>query len=314
MAVPTVFLFSGQGSQYYQMGRELFEQDPTFRSSMLHFDSIVREDIGVSILDTLYDNAHTRAQPFDQIVLSYPAIFMVEYSLAQMLIRRGIRPDLTLAVSMGSFAAAAVAGCFSPEDALANLLAQAKLIEAHCPRGAMIAVLGEASALHDPSIEDNCEIAAENAPGNFVVAAPQERVSATMAHFKELGFLTQSLPVSYPFHSRWIDPMKDKMLSVLASLQSGPARISMICCVDATRIESLPPDHLWKVARRRIMLARTVQQLEQTGTYRYVDVGPSGTLATILKYVLPKTSDSSINHTLTPFGRDLRQIDALAPA
>src|SRR5436190_1548109 len=103
-------MFSGQGSQCFHMGRDLFRKNDTFREWMVRLDEIAQRSSGRSVLDTLYSDGKGKGDPFDRTVLTHPAIFMTEYSLAQSLIHAGVHPDMVLGVSLGSFAAAAVAG------------------------------------------------------------------------------------------------------------------------------------------------------------------------------------------------------------
>src|SRR5215212_6073962 len=117
MSLHNVFLFSGQGSQYFQMGRALFETNRTFRTWMTRLDDLARQCSGRSVLDTLYSDRYAKGDPFDRTLLSHQAIFMVEYSLAQTLIEAGVWPDLVLGASLGSFAAASVAEILAVEDA-----------------------------------------------------------------------------------------------------------------------------------------------------------------------------------------------------
>src|SRR5579872_4118204 len=103
-------MFSGQGSQYFQMGRSLYDNNDTFRHWMMQLDGIARELSGNSVIEALYAPQRRIGDVFDRTALTHPAIFMVEYSLAQTLIHAGVCPDIVLGVSLGSFAAAAVAG------------------------------------------------------------------------------------------------------------------------------------------------------------------------------------------------------------
>src|SRR5262245_63688851 len=137
----TVFMFSGQGSQYFHMGRALYDDNDTFRDWMIRLDDIARGASGRSVIETLYSDAHGKGDPFDRTLLTHPAIFMVEYSLAQSLMRAGVWPDIVLGASLGSFAAAAVAGFIGVEDALTAVMRQATALEECCEPGGMIAVL-----------------------------------------------------------------------------------------------------------------------------------------------------------------------------
>src|SRR5438309_2432939 len=135
-------MFSGQGSQYFQMGRELFQTNDTFRNCMVRLDTIAKELIGDSVVGTLYSDASRKGDSFDRTLLTHPAIFMVEYALAQAWIHAGVLPDMVLGASIGSFAAATVAGFIEVKDSLASVVRQAIALE-ECERGGMIAVLAD---------------------------------------------------------------------------------------------------------------------------------------------------------------------------
>ena len=168
-----VFMFSGQGAQYFQMGRVLFEKNHVFRDSMLDLDGVARRLLGESIVGALYETSKGISEIFDQIRLTHPAIFMVEYAMARALISAGVMPGCLLGVSLGTFAASVVAGCLEPESALEMVIEHASAIEAECPRGIMIAVLAPLSLAQENFLKDRCEVAAVNSDGHFVISAPQ---------------------------------------------------------------------------------------------------------------------------------------------
>src|SRR5690349_3091584 len=104
----TVWMFSGQGSQYFRMGRDLYDTDPAFREAMSQCDRHLKVLMGESILDVIYHGSESRASvEFDNILHTHPALFCVQYSLAQTLLRRNLKPDLLLGYSLGEFVGAA---------------------------------------------------------------------------------------------------------------------------------------------------------------------------------------------------------------
>src|SRR5262245_6272077 len=136
-------MFSGQGSHYLQMGRALFDDNRIFRDWMMRLDDFVRQSSGTSVIETLYSDRHKAGDSFDRTLLTHPAIFMVEYSLAQTLIDLGVQPDMVLGVSVGTFAAATVAGFLGVENALTAVMRQASALEENCEAGGMTAVLAD---------------------------------------------------------------------------------------------------------------------------------------------------------------------------
>ena len=313
MPVPeTVFMFSGQGSQYFQMGRELFEKNDTFRDWMVRLDDIARRASGRSVIETLYSDSQGKGDPFDRTLLSHPAIFMVEYSLAQTLIHAGVSPDIVLGVSVGSFAAAAVAGFLDVDDALTAVTRQAMALEECCEAGGMIAVLGDPALFSEDFLGGRSELAAVNFASHFVVSARRTELAEIEAGLRRRGVAYQRLPVSFAFHSQWMDKAKGPFESFMRSIACERGRLPLVCCDQTAILSDLVDGFFWDVVRHPIRFRETIARLEQQAPRRYIDVGPAGTLATFLKYGLPGTTASTLHAILTPFGADQRNLAAVA--
>lgn len=309
MSARTVFMFSGQGSQYYQMGKQLFEGHSVFRQWMIRLDELARELSGDRVIDAVYSSS--KAEVFDQTRLTHPAIFMIEYSLAQCLVHEGIKPDLTLGTSLGSFAAATVAGYLDVEDAMAAVLNQAQAFEVSCERGGMIAIVADPTLYHESFLREHSEMAGINFASHFGVSAPQANLATIESTLKQRGVIHQRLAVSFPFHSRWIDNAAAGFNSFMRSVPWRKGRLPLVCCEQAATLTELPEDFFWRVVRHPIRFREAVAHLEQRGKHRYIDVGPSGTLATFVKYGLPKSSESTAHSILTLYGQDQKNLTAL---
>lgn len=194
----TIFMFSGQGSQYFQMGRELFEKNNTFRDWMIRLDHIARQSSGLSVIENLYSDAHGRGDRFERTLLTHPAIFMVEYSLAQTLIQTGTKPDMVLGVSMGTFAAAAVAGFMSVEDALAAVVQQAMALEEFCESGGMTAILADPALFAEDFLKSRSELAGVNFSSHFVVSATSAGLAEIETALKKQHVGFQHLRFRFP--------------------------------------------------------------------------------------------------------------------
>ena len=310
----TVFMFSGQGSQYFQMGRELYDCDDTFREWMIELDDIAQDVSGRSVIETLYSGARGKGDPFDRTLLTHPAIFMVEYSLSQSLIHAGVRPDMVLGVSLGSFAAAAVAGFINVEDALTAVMGQAIAFEECCEPGGMIAVLADPALFAEDFLSGRSELAAVNFSSHFVVSARRAELAEIEAALMSRNIGYQRLPVSFPFHSQWMERAKARFESFMRSIRLKRGRLPLACCDQSTILFDLSDDYFWNVVRRQIRFRETIERLEREGARRYIDLGPSGTLATFLKYVAPATTRSTAHAILTPYGFDRKNLAALLAA
>jgi bacillaene synthase trans-acting acyltransferase len=310
----TVFMFSGQGSQYFQMGRELYDCDATFREWMIRLDGIAQELSGRSVIETIYSDARGKADIFDRTLLTHPAIFMVEYSLAQSLIQSGVRPDMVLGASLGSFAAAAVAGFISVEDALTAVTRQAIALEECCEPGGMIAVLADPELFAEDFLSSRSELAAVNFSSHFVVSARRADLAEIEVALMKRNIGYRRLPVSFPFHSQWMERAKARFESFMRSIRLKRGRLPLACCDQSAILFDLSDDYFWNVVRRQIRFRETIERLEREGARRYIDLGPSGTLATFLKYVAPATTRSTAHAILTPYGFDRKNLAALLAA
>jgi bacillaene synthase trans-acting acyltransferase len=306
-----VFMFSGQGSHYFQMGRELFEKNETFRNWMVRLDEIPRQLSGKSVVEVLYCDLYVKGDPFDRTLLTHPAIFMVEYSLAETLMDAGVQPDMVLGASLGSFAAAAVAGFLDLEDALSSVVRQAMAFEEYCEPGGMTAVLADPALFAEEALSGRCELAAINFSSHFVVSARWAELVEIEAALNQRKVGYQRLPVSFPFHSQWIDKAKVPFESFMRSVPRKQGRLPLACCDHSDILSGLSDDYFWNIARRPIRFRETIARLEQQGPCRYIDVGPAGTLATFLKYGMPVPTRSTVHTILTPFGFDQKNLTAL---
>ncbi len=308
MNKPIVFMFSGQGSHYYQMGLEMFEQHPTFKKWMLNLNEIASDMLGESVLAKLYDKTKSKSDLFDQTLFTHPAIFMVEYALAQVLLECGIEPDYVLGTSMGEFASVAVAGVMPVEETLKAVVKQAQVLEAHCPKGGMTAVVHKATLFNETPFNKS-ELASVNFHSHFVVSSKLESLLDIENFLQEKHIAYQRLPVSIGFHSALIEPAA-LIYTDFVSLQTyQPPKIPLISCVHADIITSLTQNYLWEAIRKPIAFQQTVQRLEAKQAYLYLDLGPSGTLANFVKYNLNKHSKSKSFPILTPFGQSLPNLE-----
>lgn len=309
MSVKTVFMFSGQGSQYYQMGKQLFDTDAVFRNWMTRLDDLAFKISGKRIIDAVYSQA--KSDTFDAIEFTHPAIFIVEYALAQCLIAQEIRPDLTLGSSLGSFAAAAVGGYIDPDDALAAVLEQAASFDASCARGGMIAILADPSLYQEDFLKRHSAMAGINFSSHFAVSAAHAELDGIEAALRQRGITYQRLAVSYAFHSSGVDLAEEQFGWFMKSVPLCKGTLPLVCCERGAVLSELADGYFWRVVRQPIRFREAIAYLEAQGTHRYIDVGPSGTLATFVKYALPDHSGSSAHAILTPYGQDQKNLASL---
>lgn len=311
MNKPTIFLFSGQGTHYYQMGREFFEKEKTFKKWMLIGNDLFYRTTGIDLLKELYDENHKISELFNKTLLTHSAIFLFEYALSQVLLEKGIFPDYVLGASLGEFVAAAVSEALSFEAALLAVIRQAESLEQYCPNGGMLAILGPVELYQEKPIAALSELAGVNFSKHFVVSGKQKDLAAIEFFLKEKGVVAQSLAVSHGFHSSYIDAAKNIYLEKIKDLSLNKLKVPWISCSKAQTLSAITKEHLWDVVRQPILFQKTIQQLEAIGNYTYLDLGTSGTLATFVKYNLLPPSGSQVMPLLTPFGSHLHKLELI---
>ncbi len=307
-----VFAFSGQGSQYYHMGYDLFNNNPVFRRHMIYLDEIAAAISGESVIEELYNQRRKKNDNFNHLIYSHPAIFMVEYALTQVLIEKGIQPDYVLGTSMGEFASLAAAEVINAEKLLEAVLKQAELLESLCPKGSMIAIMGDCKLYEQvPLLHENSYLASVNYDSHFVVTASVERVSTIESCLKELDILYQVLPVAYGFHSSLIDQSAEEYKKFIEYNTYGSPQIGFASCVSGRLLSEIPKSYLWDAVREPIKLTEIVKELEASKICIYIDLGPSGTLAGFVKRNLDSSSRSETYAVMTPFSSDLENLNGI---
>nr|WP_284498369.1 acyltransferase domain-containing protein [Legionella maioricensis] len=298
-------MYSGQGSHYYHMGKELFEKNRLFREGMLSADRVYQRLAKESLLDYLYSDKTSKGMPFTQTTYSHPAIFLLECGLTHLLRELDIVPDMVLGTSLGEFAAAVTAGCLDFETALNMVLNQASVLE-HCDSGNMIAILADHSLYHtQPYLYNQSELASVNFSSHFVISCSSQNLSSIEAELKSRQLIYQVLPIAQAFHSSYIDKAEIQFKERIQHIHLAQPKIPLLSCVYGKEVATLQPEHFWLAAREMIRFQETINYLENKLTAPvYVDVGPSGTLATFVKYNRSPLSKSKSVELLTPYGRD----------
>ncbi|MFI5982199.1 ACP S-malonyltransferase [Streptomyces sp. NPDC051555] len=305
--LPVVFMFSGQGSQYYGMGRELFEADAVFRAALLRHDAVVAAELGESVIARMFDPARRKNDPFTDTRLTHPAIVMTELALAETLRAAGLEPAYLLGSSLGEYAAAAVSGSLDEAECLRVLVRQASGLRTG-PRGGMLAVLAPVDVLDRVAALRECEVAARNYPGHFVVAADEDTLARAERELRAADVLHQRVPVEYAYHSRHMEPVLAQCNNAFDGVEFGPPTIPWISCVDGRSVERPTAHHFWRAARRPIEFEEAMAAMRARGDFLYLDLGPSGTLHNFARNNLPAGSRSRSLPLLSPFGYDPEQI------
>lgn len=305
----TVFMYSGQGSQYYAMGRELYENNPVFRAAMDDCDSIYRAKTGRSMTAEIYDPAN-RHRELNDIMLSHPALYSLGYSLTQALIDAGVRPDAVLGYSLGEYVAATVSGAIRFEDALQMVMHQAELVRERASGGGMLSVMTPVEHLHrHPQLYGECILASVNFDGNFVVSGDIAVLRALKRALDAESILAVLLPVEHSFHSPAMDAIEDEFRRFMAGIGIDMPNTPAYSSMSAARVERFDAEHFWNVIRRPVKFHELIGEIDGSEAVRFVDLSPTGALSTFIKYGY----GDRVMHaaSMNQFGRDTATLSKL---
>jgi bacillaene synthase trans-acting acyltransferase len=308
----TVFMYSGQGSQYYGMGHNLYLTAPQFRAHVDYLDAMVIDLTDTSVVKLIFDSAKGAFDKFDDPAVTGVAIYLIERAITKLLLDHDIAPDIALGSSMGMFAASTVARCLDEEDAITCLYEQGKIVTECCGNGGMIAILAHPDTYNESEIlKNSSEMVGINFENSFVISFPEAELRHIVSYLKQRGVVFQVMQVSRAYHSRWIDGAKSQILGLLDSYSYEKPALPIVCCSTAEKLTAVNPACLWQSMRNVMQFKKSIGNLERDGAYRYIDLGPSGTMATFLKYSLEPNHRSEVFSILTPFKQDNRHFNKM---
>lgn len=314
MKKPVVFMFSGQGSQFYQMGKDFYETNPVFKKTLDECDAFVQSYGGPALVAEIYGKP--AKEQFDDLLVTHPALVAIQYATYCMLADQGLHPDEVWGTSLGELVATAVAGVISIETALLTAISHSRLVHQQCPAGGMIAVIADRSVLNGyQEYLPNITFVGDNFDGHFTLSGPKADLDRLEAALKADKVNLVRLPVQFAFHSPFITSAKAEFLAYTAQQQWQPTGIMpIISTMCAGQVEAFTNQYFWDVVEGQMRFQETVRNLEQQCSRLYVDLGPAGTSATFVKYNLPASSTSEQYPIITPFGRGERCLAAVKEA
>ncbi|NEQ29719.1 MAG: SDR family NAD(P)-dependent oxidoreductase, partial [Leptolyngbya sp. SIO4C5] len=287
---PTVvFMFPGQGAQHVAMGRGLYQTEPVFRQQLDQCCQLLKPHLGLDLREILYPSAEASQQAatdtLGQTCYAQPALFAIEYALAQLWMSWGVQPEACIGHSLGEYVAAALAGVFTLEEALGLIAARGRLMQ-QLPAGAMLSVHASPSDLQ-PFLEKRLTIASHNSPSHCVISGRAAAIAEAESALTQAGIRCRQLAVGHAFHSADVDPILDAFAAALQTIDLKTPQLPFLSNVSGTWIrpaEASDPGYWVRHLRQSVLFSEGLTEVLRQPARVLLEVGPGRTLSTFAKH------------------------------
>jgi amino acid adenylation domain-containing protein len=287
---PIVFMFCGQGSQYVNMGIDLYRTEPIFREEMDRCSEILNTLVDYDLKEILYPSERSDQSDrsdysdlINQTEITQPLVFAFEYALAKLLICWGIKPWAMIGYSFGEYIAACISGVFSLEDALKLVITRGRLTQ-QTPAGAMISVPLPEEELK-PLLNKDLSLAIVNGP-TCIVSGASEAVAAFEKEMKKKRIISVPLNMSQAIHSRLMESIRQEFQQNISRFRLNPPQIPYISNVTARWItgeEAVNPrywgDHLCTTVR----FSHGLKELLKQDNAIFIEIGAGRILGMMVR-------------------------------
>jgi phthiocerol/phenolphthiocerol synthesis type-I polyketide synthase E len=320
---PVVFMFSGLGSQYVNMGLGLYETEPVFRQEIDHCFEILNGLLDYDIKKILYpgkvredispgpNKSHKSYMSYkniNQIEVAQVVVFIFEYALAKSLMKWGIKPEAMVGYSFGEYTAACIAGVFSLEDTLEIIVNRGQFLR-KLPRGVMLSVPLPKNQL-EPLLNHRLAIAIDNGPSCVVSGSPQA-VKALEQQLKEQRLMCMPLNSSHALHSPMMEPILPEFENHLCQLQLKEPHIPYISNVTGswiTKNEAMDPAYWTKHLRETVRFAEGINELVKEERTVFIEIGPGRQLSALVARSIYESCQQQVLNLVKPEGSEISDL------
>ena len=284
---PVVFMFGGQGSQYVNMGQNLYQGEPLFRAVVDDCCDYLKPYLDRDLRELLFPRSGDEAtaqRSLQDTLFTQPAIFVIEYALARLWQSLGIQPAMMVGHSIGEFVAATLAGVWDPPDALRIIALRGRLMQT-LPRGSMLSIGASVKAIEE-MLPPSLQIASNNAPALCVVAGPDADVAAFKEQLEARNIFCRLLHTSHAFHSAMMEPMLEPLRAEVAKVNLRAPALPFVSTVTGRPItdkETIDPGYWSGHARATVEFSKAVQWLIEQKYDLFLECGPRATLCSMVR-------------------------------
>lgn len=280
------FMFPGQGAQYVSMGKNLYNSNNLFRQLLDECFEIVKSETGEDLKSILFEstNIDESEERLASTEMTQPALFIIEYALARILMQFEIKPAYLIGHSIGEYTAACIAGVFDMTKALKIVIKRGQLMRS-IPTGKMIAV--RTSTGHLRSLDNSSfEIAADNSSSFCSISFKKENTKKVKAALDENEIQFVPLNTSHAFHSADFDPILDEFSKYIEQFNLAPPKLPFISCLTGEFItpEQATSGSYWaQQLRNTVMFRKGITSIVENEDVIFLEVGPNTHLSSLVR-------------------------------
>lgn len=276
--IEIVFMFGGQGNQYFGMARDLYFNQPVFRQYLDKCFGYIESRIGVRMNEILYSE-NVDAEIINETFYCQLAVFSLDYAMARFLIGSNIKPSAVIGHSLGEYVAACIAGIFSVEDALDIVIKRAELMQ-KLERGKMISVILDDENIENYITDDVC-ISVRNGRKNYVLAGKADAVEVLKERLDEDEIRYRELRTSHAFHSYMVEPILDEFYNFISNIKMNKPKIRMISNITGDWVNEndvMKSDYWIRHLRGTVRFHEGINTLFKFEKAAFIEIGPGNTL------------------------------------
>ncbi len=271
-----VFIFSGQGPQWWAMGRQLYENEPLFRSTIEKLDKMLSKHADWSLIQEL--NRDEKTSRISETNIAQPALFSVQIALFEMWKAMGIHPGAVVGHSIGEVAAGYASGALTLEQAVLLIFHRSRVQHKATDKGRMLAVgisFEEAKKLIAGK-EKRVSVGAVNGPSMVALSGDTDVIMEIAEDLNKRDVFHRLLEVNVPFHSHHMEPLKDELLSSLGEFKTKATTIPFYSTVHGkvTKGEDLNPLYWFMNVREPVYFTSAVEAQINDGFDTFIELGP----------------------------------------
>ncbi|MGY4648650.1 acyl transferase domain-containing protein [Mycobacterium sp. URHB0021] len=280
------FVCSGMGPQWWKMCRGLLDVFPAFTDSILRSDRELSCYADWSLIDEL--RRDETASRMAETEIAQPANFAIQIALAEQLAQFGIRPDAVIGHSAGEVASHHLAGLLTLEQAVEVIYHRSRLQQRTSGQGRMLAVGLDADTLmrtiSGPALDEfgqRVSVAAINSPSAVTIAGDSDVLDDMAGQLEEAGIFNRYLSVKVPYHTHYMDAVKQDLVSAFEGLSSKAAAIPVYSTVTGEQLEGYQAGaaYWWQNTRATVLFEPAVRRMLEDGYSHFVELGPHPVLA-----------------------------------